>query len=150
MSISLEAYILHGTPGSGKSTRAIEIANEYAKGDIEGKSYEIISTDKYWLDENNEYKFNINLLGDAHNWAFREWHDACHEGITLLILDNTNIQRKEWENYAHVASYCGYDVNHISFKPENIDQALEWNARGLHYVPDKTVINMFNRWEDAE
>jgi tRNA uridine 5-carbamoylmethylation protein Kti12 len=146
------AVIMHGGPGSGKSTRATEIVSDYARlaKDEEKKSYEIISTDNFWLDENGNYIFNPSRLREAHNWCFRQWHEACFEGLTLVVLDNTNMQKTEWENYAYIAKVFGYSVQHEAFKPKDFHELLKWAKRNTHGVPVAKVFEMYDRWEDPE
>ena len=53
-------FIVRGVPGSGKSTFAKHIWNEYA----------ICEADKYFVDrETGEYKFDATKLKEAHEWC---------------------------------------------------------------------------------
>lgn len=97
--------LMRGLPGTGKSTRARELAGD------EGIIY---STDDYFHTEVNpskpeEYNFVPRFLAYAHKWNQIRFHLAVNLGKPLIIVDNTNVSKKDfccsYMKYAHFQDY---------------------------------------------
>jgi hypothetical protein len=157
------AYIMGGVPGSGKSTAAREIAQS---GRIDGGVFwtensvtyygspatddtdavivaAIHSTDQYFM-QDGEYKFNPRQLGIFHNANFKAFRKSCEAGIPIVICDNTNTTRKEWNKYAACADNRGYIVAHVTMPHPKPSVAAERNSHG---VPLDAINRMIKRWE---
>jgi predicted kinase len=94
--------LLRGLPGSGKSTFAKQIWNEYA----------ICEADKYFVDkESGEYRFDASKLKEAHSW--------CKNEVEIRMIDNqinsqyyaeivvSNTFTQEWEVWIYgIFNYC--------------------------------------------
>lgn len=161
------AFIMGGVPGSGKSTAARAIAqssdgSEFfvhksvtywghpvydSLGELVEKdtvfSAAIHSTDQYFM-KDGEYKFNPRQLGIFHNANFKAFRKSCEAGIPVVICDNTNTTRKEWNKYASCADNRGYIVAHVTLPHPSIDEAA---ARNTHGVPKDSIKKMIRRWE---
>lgn len=104
--------IMRGLPGSGKSTRAAELAEAAklaavaAAGGPEraaAAAFVIHSTDSYFIDPTSGvYVFNPELLGINHQKNFDAYCASLAEHIGTVIVDNTNIQ---------VCTFCHNVVN---------------------------------------
>ncbi len=98
--------LLRGLPGSGKSTFANFIWNDYA----------VCEADKFFYDKDGNYKFDATKLSEAHRW--------CREQVETRMKDNQNNPQfypeivvsntftKEWEmaEYFDLAKKYGYTV----------------------------------------
>ena len=62
-----EIVIYSGISGSGKSTAAEALADEYL---AKGKKVRICSADHYFLDDDDNYHFDRDALGMAHAVCF--------------------------------------------------------------------------------
>ncbi len=96
--------LVRGLPGSGKSTFANFIWNDYA----------ICEADKFFYDKEGNYNFDATKLTDAHKW--------CREQVETRMKDNevnpqfypeivvSNTFTKEWEmeEYYKLAEKYGY------------------------------------------
>ncbi|PRP87228.1 hypothetical protein PROFUN_01490 [Planoprotostelium fungivorum] len=150
-------YIMRGCPGSGKSTLSKEILS--APGHEQGT---IFSTDDYFS-ESGEYKFNPSELPKAHLWNQNRCREAMEkgdlnlfnsclliQGITPIIVDNTNVMRWEAKTYVQLANKHQYTV--IVSEPQtewwtkkDVDTMAKLNK---HHVPADVITRMLQKWED--
>ncbi len=128
---------MRGVTGSGKSTFAHTIWNNYA----------ICEADQYFVDrETEEYKFDYTKIKDAHEW--------CQEQVEIrmkdnqlneqyypeIVVSNTFTQEWEMEPYFKLAEKYGYKV--FSLIVENRHGGVN-----THGVPDDKVQIMRDRFE---
>lgn len=129
-------FIMRGVPGSGKST----LAKELAKGGL------ILSTDEYFMVE-GKYMFNPQSLYAAHQWNQERALKAMQQGITPLVIDNTNVTFKDMRYYVEQGKNHGY---RIEFAEPNtpwkfdVDELVKKNTHG---VPRETIERMVGRWQ---
>ena len=128
--------LLRGLPGSGKSTFASFIWNEYA----------ICEADKFFVDKEGNYNFDATKLSQAHSW--------CREQVEIRMKDNqanpqfypeivvSNTFTKEWEmaEYFDLAKEYGYKV--FTIVVENRHGGVN-----QHGVPADKLEQMENRFE---
>ena len=103
--------IMRGIPGAGKSTKAREL-----KG-----SGEIFSTDDRIEAQGDYNEFFSNMiknkdfspLGKVHGLNFKMAEKAMKEGVSPVIVDNTNIRPSEAKNYVESALRMGYADDNI-------------------------------------
>jgi predicted kinase len=130
-------YLVRGVAGSGKSTFAKHIWNEYS----------ICEADQYFVDKTTkEYKFDYTKIKDAHAW--------CQEQVEIrmkdnqvnsqyypeIVVSNTFTQEWEMEHYFKLAEKYGYKV--FSLIVENRHGGVN-----THGVPDDKVQVMRDRFE---
>lgn len=123
--------VCRGIPGSGKSTKAKEIA-----GDLQAV---IHSTDEYFLDKNGEYKFNGSKIKEAHKWNRDRTLDALTKEQNVII-DNTNIKNWEFEPYLKMAEDLGYEVYQL---------VCSGSYQNTHGVPQEVVERMGKTFEES-
>jgi len=134
METKKRAIILRGVSGSGKSTKARELAGETGK---------IHSTDDFFM-VNGKYVFDPAQLPRYHKLNFEAFKADLALGVSPVIVDNTNTRKWEYENYLEAAKAAGYDVEVISIP--HIDPALA-AIRNTHGVPEAAIRRMISRWE---
>ena len=133
MDISQRLVILRGLPGSGKSTAARCIRGV------------VCSTNDYFI-RNGKYEFNPSKLGEAHT-ACREKAKGLLERGQSVVIDNTNMQRWEYEAYIDMAfdtPNCRLLVLHV-YDGGLSDEELF--SRNTHGVPLEAIKRMRARWE---
>jgi predicted kinase len=133
--------IMRGLPGSGKSTLAQQVVQCLV---AQGTDAEVVSADNFFMKE-GRYEFDARKLRDAHAQCFADFLRALARGSSVIV-DNTNTQLWEFENYLLVARIggCLIDVREIAPRRDLIDG---WVKRCVHGVPYDKVVQMFQRWE---
>ena len=129
-----KVYIMRGIPGSGKSTMARKLA---------GSTGKIHSTDDYFM-KNGEYVFEPKDLRRNHQLNFEAFKADLALGVSPVIVDNTNTQRWEFQNYVEAAEAAGYEVEVVNIP--HIDPKLA-AQRNTHGVPEEAIRRMLSRWE---
>ncbi len=125
-------WLLRGLPGSGKSTLAAELCEELHTD----AWYE---ADMYFERGFGEYKFDRNLIGEAHDWCQSSVVSAMHMGTHDIIVSNTFTRRWEIEPYVEMCRHNDYNLNVITCTGS-------WPS--IHNIPMEVVENMKNRWEN--
>ena len=94
-----ELYLIRGIPGSGKSTFANHVWNDYA----------ICEADKFFYDKEGNYNFDANKLRQAHEWCRQEVENRMKENLITpqyypeIVVSNTFTQEWEMEPYFKLA-----------------------------------------------
>jgi predicted kinase len=132
-----QVKIMRGISGAGKSTCAKVLVSAAAAADRKGI---ICSADKFFVDHNG-YNFDINNLGEAHNWCMREFIRALQDDMDLVIVDNTNIAIEDISPYVAVGRAFDYEVEIIQVNTSPEVAA----ARNVHQVPIERVLHMYKR-----
>jgi len=122
----MKVTILRGSPGSGKSTWAVE--------NCPGAT--ICSAD-YYFTVNGAYKFSPAQLGSAHDACYKKFQEALAQNQDCVI-DNTNTSVKEMTRYYADAIKAGATVEIVQIKC-NPEIAFQ---RCVHGVPAAKVASM--------
>ena len=129
-------FLVRGLPGSGKSTFATHIWNEYA----------VCEADKFFYDKDGNYNFDPSKLKDAHAWCRNEVeirmkdHQINQQFYPEIAVSNTFTQEWEMKDYYELAEKYGYKV--VSLIVEN-----RHGGKNVHGVPDDKLEIMKNRFE---
>ena len=131
-----ELFLLRGLPGSGKSTFANFIWNEYA----------ICEADKFFYDLEGHYLFDASKLREGHKWCRDEVETRMKDNelnpqyYPEIVVSNTFTQEWEMEEYFKLAEKYGYMVFTI---------VVENRHGGVneHGVPEDKLEQMKNRFE---
>ncbi|XP_073345250.1 uncharacterized protein n4bp2l2 [Pagrus major] len=135
---SLALILMRGLPGSGKSTRARELLST-------GPSGIILSTDDYFAHRDG-YRYDVGLLGAAHEWNQSRAKDAMHDGRSPIIIDNTNLQAWEMKPYVKLALERGYKVDFCEPDTSWKFDPYELEKRNKHRVPQEKIAQMMDRF----
>ena len=127
--------ILRGVPGSGKSTFVNLLT---CLGDSTARS-----ADKFFS-RYGTYEFDSKLLGEAHAWCQENVKLDCESGISLVIVDNTNTCRWEFQPYLDIARENGYEVTVIE-----VQGGLDGLFENVHGVNAKSIDKMLGRFQHA-
>jgi len=129
-------FLVRGLPGSGKSTFATHIWNEYA----------VCEADKYFYDKEGNYNFDASKIKDAHAWCKNEVetrmkdHQINQQYYPEIAVSNTFTQEWEMEDYYKLAEKYDYKV--VSLIVEN-----RHNGQNVHGVPEEKLEQMKNRFQ---
>ncbi|CAE7720211.1 N4BP2L2, partial [Symbiodinium sp. CCMP2456] len=110
-----ELIVMRGPPGVGKSTRAREILSERLGLDIAPSLAQqllhICSTDDFFTKfqgAGQVYTYDKSKLGRNHAKNQERVKILTRLGVTPILVDNTNMSRKEMSPYLRLAQEAGY------------------------------------------
>ncbi|XP_055924107.1 NEDD4-binding protein 2-like isoform X2 [Argiope bruennichi] len=128
--------ILRGLPGSGKSTLAKKLKS----------SGVVFSTDDYFY-KHGKYAFDPSVLDEAHYWNQNRAREALLNGITPVVIDNTNTEVWEMLPYVKMGKKFNYEIVILEpntpwkFKPK------ELAFRNKHGVHKEKITKMLARYQ---
>jgi predicted kinase len=128
-------FLVRGLPGSGKTSFATAIWNDYA----------VCEADKFFYDKEGNYNFDPTKLKVAHVWCKNEVeskmieHQNNQQYYPEIAVSNTFTQEWEMEDYLKLAKKYSYKV--VSLIIENIR-----DGKNIHNVPIEKINEMKNRF----
>jgi len=128
--------LVRGLPGSGKSTFANFIWNDYA----------ICEADKFFYDKEGNYNFDGLKLREAHEWCRNQVEIRMKDNqnnpqyYPEIVVSNTFTQEWEMEAYYKLAEQYGYKV--FSIIVENRHDGVN-----EHGVPEEKLKQMEERFQ---
>lgn len=140
--------ILRGPSGSGKST----IVRQIVAANTGLVDIHVVSADTYMYVD-GVYKFDPSKLGQNHRFCFAEF---CHtigkftftENDSIVIVDNTNIKKWEYNAYVKVAVRLGWQVEYV-VTPRPWDAEL-FAKRNAHGTPLDVICRMISEFEEEK
>ena len=129
-------YIVRGLPGSGKSSFANTIWNNYA----------ICEADKFFYDKEGNYNFDGTKLRQAHEWCRNEVETLMKDNqnnpqciYPEIVVSNTSTQEWEMEGYFNLANKYDYKVFSIIIENRH-------GNTNIHGVPNEVLDTMRSRF----
>ena len=123
---------MRGISGSGKSTKAKEL----------GADGVVLGSDDFW---GEDYNFDRSKIGEAHEWNQNRVREALSNGISPVVVDNTNTQFWEMKPYVGMAQQYGYQIKIVSVEVKNTAQELA--QRNKHGVPADAIQKMLDKYD---
>jgi predicted kinase len=137
--------IMRGVSGSGKSTMARKIAED--RGGI------IFSTDDFFERE-GRYEFDPKMLPSYHAKNQARAEAAMSDGVSPIIIDNTNTQAWEMKPYVEAAVKHGYEVEIVEpgspgFPEADFKEIMrrQRSRAGGKSMPEEVINRMMNRFQ---
>lgn len=140
-------YILRGISGAGKSTKTKSLVGEGV----------IHSTDTL-IEQNGDYSSffkqmveskDFSPLSRMHSNNLKNAINSMKNGITPVLIDNTNIKPNECKSYVKAALELGYSDDNIKFIDIGTggltaQQLTERNTHGVPLEKIKSMIDSYN------
>ena len=149
---------MRGLPGSGKSSLARRTAVEHLREG--GSSVAICSTDDYHMVD-GVYVFNAEMLGQFHELNHKRAERFMRCETELIIIDNTNVRRRDMKCYKDSAEQLGYEVTEIIVDYNELFPTLDdacphkladyvdlCASRNTHGVPREAIEKMARRFQE--
>jgi predicted kinase len=134
-----KVIILRGIPGSGKSTWALEQAQN--RDDVF-----ICSSDHFF---ESLGRFDPRLLPEAHARCLQKFIMLLSDPRSCtVIVDNTNVRKWEFAHYELLARAMGAEVKVVTFKPRDLEELQTFAYRNVHEVPLEVIGRMFLEFDD--
>ncbi len=128
----LVVVIMQGPPGSGKSTRAAQVAKEF------GDNVTICSTDDQFIGPDGVYTFDPSKLFQNHLANQRKVEKELKAGRNVIV-DNTNLVARDAKAYIDLAKKYGAKVR---------VERCTGKYQNVHGVPADKVEQMRGRMQD--
>jgi len=125
----MKLVLIRGIPGSGKST--------LAKDEYVSKGYKHFEADMYFYDNSGVYKFDHNLIKEAHKWCQNSVSETMSRGQPVVV-SNTFVKNWEMSFYKDLAIKHNYEVEVIICRGQ---------YKNIHNVPDEIVTRMESSFE---
>jgi len=139
-------FIMRGLQGSGKSFVAKHyVENTQKIGDA--TFCVVCSADEYFERNGNKYGFNPSELADAHKHCRMKFINAVNEGAEIIVLDNTNSRKWEYQIFERIAKVCGYSTHIIEIACKDEGTVKKFIDRCQHKVDKEAVYRLWNQWE---
>ena len=91
-------YMIYGIPGSGKTTKAKEIIQDYNNKNIPILHYEA----DMFFEKNGNYNFNPKLLKYAHSWCHYQVKEAMENKIDVIISNTSLTPKERKQQFKHI------------------------------------------------
>ena len=122
-------YIIRGLPGSGKSTKAKEIAIQ--------EKIKYYESDMFFINSEGEYNFNFDYIKQAHEWCKINVQSELFKGNSVIV-SNTFIKFSEMVLYIEMAKEFDVRVKIIE---------MTGTYGNIHDVPDFILKKMKKNYE---
>jgi predicted kinase len=123
--------VMRSASGAGKSS-FVELLKESNPSAIS------CSADKFFIDKDGSYNFDVTKLGQAHKSCQLQFDAALiDEKINLIILDNTNTKPSDWKYYEDKAREAGLRVVFVVLENRH-------GGVNVHNVPDEVLERQAN------
>lgn len=119
--------IVRGLPGSGKSTYAQRVHSLH------------FEADQFFEDSKGNYKYDIKLIGVAHDWCYSNTVKALRYNIDCVV-SNTFTKMWELERYLAIPTL----LDNVSLSVVEMKTQFE----NVHGVPEDKLALMASRWEE--
>lgn len=125
--------IIRGLPGSGKSTEAEKICQEF-------KINHHYENDMFFLDKNGEYKFNSKKVKESYEWCKNKVEDVLKLKEDVVVSNNF-VTKAEVEPYVELARK--YNTSFYILEATG-------NFKSIHGIPEDVIKKMKDRWEQFD
>lgn len=129
--------IMRSLPGGGKTTYVNE---KYPLA--------VACSADHFFTQDGVYTFVPALIGKAHAECLRKFILALIDQAPIIVVDNTNSQLWEYQNYVLLAQMHGYEVQIVQI--DHSGKADTFFQRQTHGVPEGSFKAMLSRWEHDE
>lgn len=140
--------IMRGAPGCGKSHLSRQIVEMTVGSTYSNYQTHIFSTDDFYM-VNGHYRYEKTRLPEAHEWNQRRVSTVAKQGLSPIIVDNTNIEIWEMEPYAKTAIYNGYYLEIMEPKTPWARKAYQLAKRNIHSVPVTVIRRMLDNYQNG-
>lgn len=122
----LTLTLIRGLPGSGKSTLAKTLPAVHLEADM------------YFVNEQGEYQYRAEEIGDAHQWCQQQTDYWLQKGKSVVV-SNTFVKQWEMSVYKKLARKHKAKLNIIVCRER---------YGNIHGVDDEVIERMRKDWQE--
>lgn len=138
--------IMRGVPGSGKSYLAKQLLLTMCPDASVEKH--VLSTDDFFYNAKNVYKFDKFRLDQAHLWNQNRALQAMQQGISPIFIDNTNVEVHHMYSYVKDGVHNGYIIEVLEPNTPWAKKANLLAEKNTHQVPIGTIRRMLEKYQN--
>lgn len=145
--------VLRGLPGSGKVGSRLfrflvfaETRQSTLVSSLEGGL--VCSADDFFINEAGKYMYDVKKIQQAHEWCQKRAVRMLEEGLSPVIVDNTNTMCWEARPYVATALANNYEVEILQPQTDWAFEPEELARKNRHGVPEAAIRKMLQRWEE--
>lgn len=139
--------LMRGVSGSGKSYLARKIIDITIGSDDAIYKRHIFSTDDYFIIE-GRYCYDRFRLSEAHEWNKYRVQIALRDGVSPVIVDNTNLEIWEPQPYVQAGVLNGYYIELVEPRTPWATDIAGLAKRNTHNVPHDKIKLMLQKFRD--
>ena len=136
---SRHVIIMRGLPGAGKSTLIEAMAQVLDVVPV------VCSADKFYADA--KCTRTAANIADAHAACLAAFAAAVRSHERVVVVDNTNSQPREYEQYVLESERAGYKVLVVEMQCAARALVATLCQRSRHNVPLDACLAMYDRWQ---
>lgn len=140
--------LMRGAPGSGKSYLAKQIVEITIGSTFADYKSHICSTDDYFM-VRGVFQFSKYRLPEAHDWNQNRVKQVLRQGVSPVIIDNTNIEVWEMEPYLKEGVRNGYIIEVVEPNTPWAKKAYQLFKRNTHDVPLATIKRKLDNYQSG-
>lgn len=155
--LNTRIYILRGPSGSGKTTFAEKALRPLFH------HFEVVSADRFFIKRGGEYKFDLDLLSEAHRscyenykmhlnfmyeHSFRDDYYEDDSRYSAIVVDNTNIEAYEIAPYWMEAYSKGQKPFILTFN--SLGSVNDHVLRNVHGLTAGMIGLQMKKFESAQ
>lgn len=150
--MSKRLVLMHGAPGSGKSTFIRELGLEYLS--VSPDNIRLLFSEPKEENVDNHICLQINQDNDMKVWglAFQLLEERLQNGSDTFF-DACNSTQDDIYQYKRMASLFGFQIMALDFSSLPLDTLLARNKKrlyfydGLRYVPERVIKDIYQKME---
>lgn len=151
----MKLILLRGPSGTGKSTIARHIADQYNERfdvlyHIEAAHFE---ADQFFVGYNkgSKYRFDATKLAAAHTWCQSLTERSMLHEVPIVIVSNTFIKQWEMKRYLELANEYHYEIELIRTPgPWDADTLFKRNKHNVPMASINRHIESYQPHEDEQ
>jgi hypothetical protein len=130
-----DLILVRGLPGSGKTT----LSNIILMWPSSEKP-DVISSDDFFVNENNEYIFDLLKTKEAINDCQNRCAQKMRIGTQRIVVANTFVEESEMEPYFEIAKMYNYRVHTIVVENRH-------GSKNVHGIPKEKIREMKKKFK---
>lgn len=138
----MHVIIMRGLPGSGKSYFV-----ENLQKNSKDLNIGVCSADQYFQEKESGYIFNETEISSAHFACQDKFIDFVSKKCNVIIVDNTHLQKWEYQIYQRIALLYGYTSHIVTISLGNEASHKKFHNRCAHKIKPHVFRDMVEKFE---
>ena len=94
-----------------------------------------LSLDDVFTDDRGEYKWNRDLLGEAHRHCMTQFNRAIRKKAPVIVVDDANFKFKDYHEFREIARPASYNVEVVEVVPPQFTWRVFQHDEEMQAIP---------------